>query len=99
MFALADMNWFGRKASAVLGLSGTFEEALELFQASEEASPGRYLANQYFLALCLKKLKRFQESKEWLDRIVMQPPTSPDDEKTLEQAHELLENVNKKLKK
>eukprot|EP00658_Telonema_sp_P-2_P000306 TRINITY_DN10108_c0_g2_i2.p1 TRINITY_DN10108_c0_g2~~TRINITY_DN10108_c0_g2_i2.p1 ORF type:complete len:245 (-),score=82.25 TRINITY_DN10108_c0_g2_i2:116-850(-) len=97
MFALADMNWVGRKASQVLGLKGTYEEALELFEASESDEPGRYLKNQYMIALCLKKLKRFAESKEWLDRIVMEPVNSPDDESTMVEANELLQNVIKKM--
>jgi len=98
MFALADMNWVGRQASSLLGLKGTFEEALELFLGAEQAEPGFYLTNQYMIALCYKKLKQFPQSMEWLDKVLAHgAATSPDEEKALKDATELKENVAGKM--
>merc|ERR1740117_2264230 len=92
MFALADMNWVGRQASKLLGLEGTFEEAIELFLAAENTEPGFYLTNQYMIALCHKKLKQFAESKEWLDRVLASNATSPDELQAHTDAKELFDN-------
>merc|ERR1712046_8449 len=98
MFALADMNWVGRQASALLGLKGTFEEALELFMAAESAEPGFYLTNQFMIALCYKKLKQYGESMEWCEKVIAHKPiTSPDEEKAVADAKELKVNVAKKM--
>ena len=91
-FTLADQPAFERKASSAIGLSGSFEEALEQFLLAEKAQPD-YVTNLHMLGRCLVKLGQPQRAEAYLKRVLTLRVSSPDDQATLVEARKLLDKI------
>ena len=90
------MNWFGRKASAAIGLKGTYDEALELFLKAEKLQK-TYMSNEFMIAKCYVAFKKFKEADGYLDRVIAQTPNNPDDKETHDAALQLKAKIAGKL--
>ena len=97
-FALADMNWFGRKASAAIGLKGTYAEALELFLRAEKVQ-AVYITNLFMIAKCYAATSKFDQADAYLDKVIAETPTNPDDKATHAEAVALKTKIAPKISK
>merc|ERR1712216_635844 len=87
-FSMASLPFFERKGAALIGLSGSFENALAAFLKSSELN-NDYNANSLMLAKVYQKLGKKKESKEWVDRCLALVDKDEDDTKVRKEAEEL----------
>jgi len=81
-------------AARMMGLKGSYDKALELFQKAESLCPhpcyanqgGHYNTNWLMIVktmLALKKKGTKEETKQWLQKLLDAEPQTPDDRKAL----------------
>lgn len=84
-------------AASMMGLKGTYANALELFNKAEALCPhdcykregGHYKTNWLMLVKANKATKNKAEAKVWLDKLLAAEPVTPDDRKALEEAKKI----------
>merc|ERR1711871_55135 len=84
-------------AASMMGLKGSYAGALKNFEKAESLCPhpcyenqgGHYNTNWLMMAKALKKEKKKDEAKKWVDKVMGADPQTPDDRKALAEAKEL----------
>ncbi|KAI1730041.1 regulator of microtubule dynamics protein 1 [Ditylenchus destructor] len=95
-FHVADLSYVSRLAAkAFYGTppSSTYKEALRHFQKAEQIQPNFYSANQYYMGLCLERIKFNNIDKQALEcykRAFLAPVLSKDDIDTQKKASDRL---------
>ncbi|KAI1717054.1 regulator of microtubule dynamics protein 1 [Ditylenchus destructor] len=95
-FEVADLSYVKRLAAkAFYGTppSSTYKEALRHFRKAEKIQPNFYSANQYYMGLCLERIKNNNIDKQALEcykRAFLAPVLSKDDIDTQKKAKDRL---------
>ncbi|XP_012224815.1 regulator of microtubule dynamics protein 1-like [Linepithema humile] len=97
-YEVANLSWIERKVAATLFSeppSASYEDAIDSFQKVEKYSVDVNLENRLFLSKCYIALSEYEQACNWLEKTCDSPVTSKDDEKTQNNARELLTKYSK----
>ncbi len=82
------------RAARLLGLKGTYQDALDMFQKAESLCPhacydnqgGHYNRNWLMIVKAFKAVGKMDEAREWLKKLLEAEVHTPDDRTALAEA-------------
>jgi len=93
LFEVFMLPWYMRKAAATLFAeppTAKIEDALKMFLKAEEIRPGFWAENPLFIGKCYYQMSNYAQAKEWLTKAINGGCKTEADQKTKQEALDLL---------